>query len=208
MDDFAENLQHYIVNPTNQVNLGWSVISIFYIGSFIIGLLLLGILGALLILQPPGDKSQELILGYVGLGLVAFGFYMTINNFNRLVQGIDRDILRKGEKSLFGKDTARSALLLAALNSNEIFQERIQKTRSVIEKSLSDDTDNSAEIENALKIFNTSSQSRQPMQSYQSKPWERRPRSYSSIQQASPQIDPNQVDQNALDRLIGSLQIT
>lgn len=120
--DVGKLYSAYINNPSKQVNLGWTVVSIFYVIAVFLGLAFIGL--SLLIMctneslnSGESTKRNILILAYVGLGLMVFGLWSTINNFYVVVAKINSNIRTSGDCSLFVPDTAIDAARLLISNS-------------------------------------------------------------------------------------------
>lgn len=105
---------NYVSNPTKQVNLGWTVTSIFFIMAFFIGLVLIGLSYIIMSFNSDyanGTKSKQavVLLGYVGFGLVLLGLWTTINSFYTVVKKINNNIRADPDCSLFVPDNAVTA---------------------------------------------------------------------------------------------------
>lgn len=125
---FNKNIKTYIQNPINQLNLAWSIISIAFIGALFIGLFLIMLLGVFLLLNPEGDKSVLVYMGYIGIALIIFGIMGTYFNFNSVVATIDLDV-EKNRQSLFVADDFDSALDNVALATDDNLASVIEDRR-------------------------------------------------------------------------------
>jgi hypothetical protein len=108
---------------SKHINLGWTITSWIYTGSFFLGLLLVAMLLVVLAVKPEyrnnsASKKSIIILGWVGFGLILFGLWTTINSFYTVVQKINQDVRIKRGCSLFNPENARNAVETIAADEN------------------------------------------------------------------------------------------
>ena len=132
--DLAETLDMYTVVPSKQLNLGWTVTSLFYTGAFFLGLLLVAITLIVLLAKPEyrnGSESRSGIvaLAWVGFGLMLFGVWYTVGSFYNIVQKINMDIRIKKGCSFFNPETPMNAIEKVAADATLADNVRLQIAR-------------------------------------------------------------------------------
>ena len=135
--DVGKLYSKYVNNPSKQVNLGWTIVSVFYVLAVFVGLFLMGM--SLLIMctnssMSSGNSSKKnmVIVAYVGLALLLFGLWSTINSFYGVVAKINSNIRTNGDCSLFVPDTAIDAarLLVSEAVLDDTVRDAVESSRS------------------------------------------------------------------------------
>lgn len=110
--------------PANQINLGFTITSIYYVFPFFFGLFLISI--ALLIMglrvdYSQGNQSKQslCILAFVGLAMILFSLWTTVSSFYGVVARIEKDIKLYKDCSLFSKDNPKSVITRYRLEYEE-----------------------------------------------------------------------------------------
>ena len=121
---------------SKQLNLGWTVTNIWYLGAFFLGIIL--VLIALLILTFNSDylnstKSKQgiMILAWVGFAMILVGIWTTLSSFYKVVKRIAADVRRDPKCSLFTVETAVEAARL--LQSSLGLEENVDNLKKVAE---------------------------------------------------------------------------
>jgi hypothetical protein len=115
--DVSQIYNRYVNNPSKQVNLGWTVVSLFYVLAVFVGLFLVAMALVVMCTNPSISQGQSskkpmVIVAYIGLGLVIYGVWSTVQSFYTIVAKINSNIRNNGECSLFVPDTAIDAARL------------------------------------------------------------------------------------------------
>ena len=144
--DLAETLDSYAVMPSKQLNLGWTVTSLFYTGAFFLGLLLVAITLIVLLAKPEyrnGSESRSGIvaLAWVGFGLMLFGVWSTVGSFYSIVQKINMDIRIKKGCSFFNPETPMNAIEKLAADATLADNVRVRVARQKNKVQFSSEAD-------------------------------------------------------------------
>lgn len=120
--DFSENFRSYVSDPAKQLNLGYTIVSFWFVAAFFLGLFIVAI--ALIVMAVNsnyrnGNKSKKglMTLVWIGFGLMLFGLWTTINSFYRIVAKINANIRQNKGCSLFIPESAQSAADVIASSS-------------------------------------------------------------------------------------------
>lgn len=135
--DFSDNLKTYVTDPSKQLNLGYSVISFWYVAAFFLGLFFVSAAFIAMVFKKnyrEGNDSKRplVILIWVGFGLMVFGIWSSISSFYTIVSRINSNVRVNKECSLFMPESAQSAVDVLASSSlltqnvNEVVEKRRQ----------------------------------------------------------------------------------
>ena len=115
-DDFEGAYSKYVTSPSKQLNLGWTVTSLYYSMPVIIGLaIILYVMLTILFndsyLSGTQSKRTLIFIAWVGFAMIVFGLFLTVKNFTAVVKRINANIRVFKEDSLFQADTAVTSFI-------------------------------------------------------------------------------------------------
>lgn len=137
--DFSETFKTYVSDPTKQLNLGYTVVSFWYIAAFFLGLFLVTVAFVIVGIRKEyraGNKSKKglMTLVWVGFALMLFGLWTTINSFYTVVAKINANVRQNKGCSLFIPESAQSAADVIASSSllERNVEDLVSKRRSAL----------------------------------------------------------------------------
>lgn len=156
--DLVDTFQNYISNPSKQLNMGWSAVSVWYVAAVVVGILTVAVSLLLLGLDSDyakGNKSKKsvLVVAWIGFALIVVGIWLTIGNFYKIVKRIDADVQFKGENSLFFRDNAKNAVakLGREVAATEGVKVVLSQRRSIAKSNLTPNDDGESGIEYSIR---------------------------------------------------------
>jgi hypothetical protein len=137
--DFSDNLKTYVTDPSKQLNLGYSVISFWYVAAFFLGLFFVAAAFIAMVFRKnyrEGSDSKRplIILIWVGFGLMVFGIWSSISSFYTIVNRINTNVRVNKECSLFMPESAQTAVDVIASSSllNQNVADVVEKRRQAL----------------------------------------------------------------------------
>lgn len=137
--DFSDNLKTYVSDPSKQLNLGYSVISFWYVAAFFLGLFFVAAAFIAMVFKKnyregTDSKRPLVILIWVGFGLMVFGIWSSISGFYTIVSRINTNVRVNKECSLFMPESAQTAVDILASSSllNQNVADVVEKRREAL----------------------------------------------------------------------------
>lgn len=137
--DFSDNLKTYVSDPSKQLNLGYSVISFWYVAAFFLGLFFVAAAFIAMVFKKnyregTDSKRPLVILIWVGFGLMVFGIWSSISSFYTIVSRINTNVRVNKECSLFMPESAQTAVDILASSSllNQNVADVVEKRRQAL----------------------------------------------------------------------------